>query len=203
MPFYKIYGHLLLYIGYNPTLYKIPQYIKHHSSEIWELNKSLAIIILKYVIQMWQNRIHHYLHSNTNISIAMPMFLCQYQYFYDNTNISWQYQYFYDNVIISMIMLIFLLQYQYFYDNINIVMTISIFLWQYQYFYDNIKISMTIAIFLWQYQYFYYNTNISIAISIFLWQKLYIYTHYIHSVVVQDFVSGRVCCVNQYYYESR
>ena len=24
-----------------------------------------------------------------------------------------------------------------------------------------------------------------------------IYTHYIHSVVVQDFVSGRVCCVNQ------
>ena len=24
------------------------------------------------------------------------------------------------------------------------------------------------------------------------------YTHYIHSVVVQDFVSGRVCCVNQY-----
>jgi hypothetical protein len=30
-----------------------------------------------------------------------------------------------------------------------------------------------------------------------------IYTHYIHSVVVQDFVSGRVCCVNQYNYESR
>jgi hypothetical protein len=30
-----------------------------------------------------------------------------------------------------------------------------------------------------------------------------IYTHYIHSVVVQDFVSGRVCCVNQYHYESR
>jgi hypothetical protein len=28
-------------------------------------------------------------------------------------------------------------------------------------------------------------------------------THYIHSVVVQDFVSGRVCCVNQYHYESR
>jgi hypothetical protein len=24
-----------------------------------------------------------------------------------------------------------------------------------------------------------------------------IYTHYMHSVVVQDFVSGRVCCVNQ------
>ena len=30
-----------------------------------------------------------------------------------------------------------------------------------------------------------------------------IYTHYVHSVVVQDFVSGRVCCVNQYHYESR
>ena len=30
-----------------------------------------------------------------------------------------------------------------------------------------------------------------------------IYTHYIHSVVVQDFVSGRACCVNQYHYESR
>jgi hypothetical protein len=30
-----------------------------------------------------------------------------------------------------------------------------------------------------------------------------IYTHYIHSVVVQDFVSGRVCCVNQYHYDSR
>ena len=28
-------------------------------------------------------------------------------------------------------------------------------------------------------------------------------THYIHSVVVQDFVPGRVCCVNQYHYESR
>jgi hypothetical protein len=27
-------------------------------------------------------------------------------------------------------------------------------------------------------------------------------THYIHSVMVQDFVSGRVCCVNQYHYES-
>jgi hypothetical protein len=25
-------------------------------------------------------------------------------------------------------------------------------------------------------------------------------THYIHSVVVQDFVSGRVCNVNQYHY---
>jgi hypothetical protein len=30
-----------------------------------------------------------------------------------------------------------------------------------------------------------------------------IHTHYIHSVVVQDFVSGRACCVNQYHYESR
>jgi hypothetical protein len=30
-----------------------------------------------------------------------------------------------------------------------------------------------------------------------------IYTHYIHSVVVQDYVSGRVCCVNQYHYELR
>jgi hypothetical protein len=29
------------------------------------------------------------------------------------------------------------------------------------------------------------------------------YTHYIHSVVVQYFVSGRACCVNQYHYESR
>jgi hypothetical protein len=31
-----------------------------------------------------------------------------------------------------------------------------------------------------------------------------IYTHYIHvhSVVVQDYVSGRACCVNQYHYES-
>ena len=29
------------------------------------------------------------------------------------------------------------------------------------------------------------------------------YTHYIHSVVVQDFVSGRACCVNQYHYELR
>ena len=28
-------------------------------------------------------------------------------------------------------------------------------------------------------------------------------THYIHSVVVQDLVSGRACCVNQYHYESR
>ena len=33
--------------------------------------------------------------------------------------------------------------------------------------------------------------------------KSSINTHYIHSVVVQDFVSGRVCCVNQYHYESR
>jgi hypothetical protein len=30
-----------------------------------------------------------------------------------------------------------------------------------------------------------------------------VHTHHIHSVVVQDFVSGRVCCVNQYHYESR
>jgi hypothetical protein len=30
-----------------------------------------------------------------------------------------------------------------------------------------------------------------------------IHTHYIQSVVVQDFVSGQVCCVNQYHYESR
>jgi hypothetical protein len=30
-----------------------------------------------------------------------------------------------------------------------------------------------------------------------------IYTYYIHSVVVQDFVSGRVCRVNQYHYQSR
>jgi hypothetical protein len=30
-----------------------------------------------------------------------------------------------------------------------------------------------------------------------------IHTHYIHSVVVQYFVSGRACCVNQYHYESR
>ena len=28
-------------------------------------------------------------------------------------------------------------------------------------------------------------------------------THYIHSVVVQYFISGRACCVNQYHYESR
>ena len=27
-------------------------------------------------------------------------------------------------------------------------------------------------------------------------------THYIHSVVVQYFVSGRTCCVNQNHYES-
>ena len=26
-------------------------------------------------------------------------------------------------------------------------------------------------------------------------------THYIHTVLVQDFVSGRACCVNQYHYE--
>jgi hypothetical protein len=31
---------------------------------------------------------------------------------------------------------------------------------------------------------------------------LLINTHYIHSLVVQDFVSGWVCCVNQYHYES-
>jgi hypothetical protein len=30
-----------------------------------------------------------------------------------------------------------------------------------------------------------------------------IYTHYIHSVLVQDFVLGRACCVHQYHYESR
>jgi hypothetical protein len=30
-----------------------------------------------------------------------------------------------------------------------------------------------------------------------------IYTQYIHSVVVQDFVSGGACCVNQDHYESR
>jgi hypothetical protein len=29
------------------------------------------------------------------------------------------------------------------------------------------------------------------------------YTHYIHSVVVQDFVTGRACYVNQHHYESR
>jgi hypothetical protein len=28
------------------------------------------------------------------------------------------------------------------------------------------------------------------------------YTHYIYSVVVQDFVSGRACCVNKYHYKS-
>jgi hypothetical protein len=28
-------------------------------------------------------------------------------------------------------------------------------------------------------------------------------THYIHSVLVQDFVLGQACCVNQYHYESR
>jgi len=28
------------------------------------------------------------------------------------------------------------------------------------------------------------------------------YTHYMHSVVVQDVVSGRGCCMNQYDYES-
>ena len=33
--------------------------------------------------------------------------------------------------------------------------------------------------------------------------KIHVYTHYTHSVVVQDFVSGRACCVNQYHYESR
>ena len=27
-------------------------------------------------------------------------------------------------------------------------------------------------------------------------------THYIHSVLVQDFVSGRACCMKQYHYES-
>ena len=32
--------------------------------------------------------------------------------------------------------------------------------------------------------------------------NIYIYTHYIHSVVVQDFVSGRACCVNHDHYES-
>ena len=32
---------------------------------------------------------------------------------------------------------------------------------------------------------------------------LKINTHYIHSVVVQDYVSGRGCWVNQYHYESR
>jgi hypothetical protein len=30
-----------------------------------------------------------------------------------------------------------------------------------------------------------------------------LYTHYIYSVLVQDFVSGQVCCMNQYHYESR
>ena len=33
--------------------------------------------------------------------------------------------------------------------------------------------------------------------------KLLIHTHYIHNVVVHYFVSGRVCCVKQYHYESR
>jgi len=28
-------------------------------------------------------------------------------------------------------------------------------------------------------------------------------THYIHIVLVQDVVSGRACCVNQYHYKSR
>ena len=32
---------------------------------------------------------------------------------------------------------------------------------------------------------------------------LLIHTHYMHSVVVQDFVSDRVCYVNKYHYESR
>jgi len=26
-------------------------------------------------------------------------------------------------------------------------------------------------------------------------------THYIHSVLVQDFVSGQACCVSQYHYK--
>ena len=34
------------------------------------------------------------------------------------------------------------------------------------------------------------------------WFPSDINTHYIHSVMVQDFVSGRACCVNQYHYKS-
>ena len=42
-------------------------------------------------------------------------------------------------------------------------------------------------------------STISWFVQIVNWKK----SHYIHSVVVQDFVSGRACCVNKYHYESR
>jgi hypothetical protein len=38
---------------------------------------------------------------------------------------------------------------------------------------------------------------------IYIYALMQIYSNYIHSVVVQHFVSGRACCVNQYHYESR
>jgi hypothetical protein len=36
----------------------------------------------------------------------------------------------------------------------------------------------------------------------FIFLKILQNTHYIHSGLVQDFVSGRTCCVNKYHYES-
>jgi hypothetical protein len=49
----------------------------------------------------------------------------------------------------------------------------------------------------------YYYIVINIFLLISMENNRAIYTHYIHSVVVQDVVSGRVCCVKQYHYESR
>ena len=42
----------------------------------------------------------------------------------------------------------------------------------------------------------------SLDVSVSPKQLTKIHTHYIHSMVVQDFVSGRAYCVNQYHYES-
>ena len=45
--------------------------------------------------------------------------------------------------------------------------------------------------------------NLYIIISHYVkYNNCRINTHYIHSVLVQDFVSGQTCCVSKYHYES-
>ena len=44
------------------------------------------------------------------------------------------------------------------------------------------------------------NIHLSRSTSTF---QMMIYTHYIHGMLVQGFVSGWACCMNQYHYKSR
>ena len=47
-----------------------------------------------------------------------------------------------------------------------------------------------------------FNCQYHFPSSLISWQIWLMYTQYVHSVLVQNFASGRACCVNQYHYES-